>query len=81
MVRYCYKVLQISALNSVKDMGLEFFFRRDVLVKYPYFLNPSLDTFDTCTVVRYWSKILPSSTCTLLSDLGVNVMALEKQGF
>ena len=28
--------------------------------KTPYFLDPWLDSFDTCTAPRYWSKVLPT---------------------
>ena len=39
-----------------------------------------MDSFDTYTVVRYWSKILQSTIPTLLSDHDVKVMDLENWG-
>ena len=34
-----------------------FFFRLDVLVEDPHLCNPQLDSFDTWTVVGYWSLL------------------------
>ena len=49
---------------------LKFFYRS-------YLLNPYRDSFDTCTVARYWSRVLPSIILTLLSDLAVKVIDLK----
>lgn len=59
-------------------------FRLDVLAKVfyrSYLLNPYRNSFDTCTVARYWSRVLPSIILTLLSDLAVKVIDLENSFF
>ena len=45
--------------------------------KAQYLLNPWMDSFDTCTKVRYWSKVFEGTTPTPLCDLDVKVMDLE----
>ena len=50
------------------------------LFEMAYFLNPWMGSFDTCTVVRYWSKVEQSIILILGSDLDVKVMDLEKEG-
>ena len=45
--------------------------------KAQYILNPWMYSFDTCTVCRYWPKVIQGTTDTPLSDLDVKVMDLE----
>ena len=40
-----------------------------------------MESFSTCTVVRYWSKVLLSIILILLNDLGVKVMEFEDSDF
>ena len=49
--------------------------------KDPYFLNPWMDPFDTCTVVRYWSKVLLNFIPTQLSDFDVKVKVKDLQKY
>ena len=39
-----------------------------------------MDSFDTCTVVRYWSKFVQSAIGFPLSDLEVKVIYFDSDG-
>ena len=43
------------------------------VLKESYLLYSCLDSFEICTVVRYWSKFIQSATRFSLSDLEVKV--------
>ena len=53
----------------------------NVFVKTRISLTPEGVSFDKSTAVRYWSKVLQSNTPSLLSDLDVKVMDVQKSFF
>lgn len=75
------KVQEERSLSPGTAAGLDvlkFFF------KDPYFFNHLMDSFDTCIVVRVWSKVLQGTSLTLLSTVTLmprSCMDFRKVGF
>ena len=40
-----------------------------------------MDSFDTCTLIRYWLKVVKIDTSSPLSDLGVKLMVFDFYSF
>ena len=88
LVRYWSKVLQRTTLTLLSDINIKVMDLENYelshwmfWLKFFSFLNSWLDCSDTCTVVKFWSKVLLSITSSLFSDLDAKVLYLKNRGF